>query len=109
MAQIKIPTRNDFPSYSQRIELEGVIYNLSFRFNERMNRWIMDIQDQEENDILIGIVMLTSVPLLQQYIKEGLPPGDFILLHRDGTDTNAGRFDLGDAVQLFYAESGDLV
>ena len=109
MALLKITTRADFPSYSQRVELDGVIYNLIIRYNERMSRWILDIQDQEETDILIGIPMLTGVPLLQQYVKNDLPPGDFILLHRDGTDINAEREDLGDAVNLFYQEAADLV
>ena len=110
MALLKIPTRNDLPSYLQRVELESVIYNLSFRYNERMDRWVMDIQDQEENNILMGIVLLTNVPLLQQYVIDGLPPGDFILLHREeDNDANAGREDLGDSINLFYQESEDLV
>lgn len=109
MALLKIATRADFPSYSQRVELDGTIYNLIIRYNERMTRWILDIQDQEEIDILIGIPMLTGVPLLQQYAKNDLPPGDFLLLHRDGTDINAEREDLGDSVNLFYQEAADLV
>lgn len=109
MALLKIATRADFPSYNQRVELDGVIYNLIIRYNQRMARWILDIQDQEEIDILIGIPMLTGVPLLQQYVKNDLPPGDFLLLHRDGTDINAEREDLGDSVNLFYQEAADLV
>lgn len=109
MALLKINTRADFPSYNQRVELDGVIYNLIIRYNERMKRWILDIQDQEENDIIIGLVMVKGVPLLQQYVKTDLPPGDFILLHRDGTDINAEREDLGDSVNLYYQEAADLV
>lgn len=109
MALLRLATRADFPSYNQRVELDGVIYNLIIRYNERMARWILDIQDQEENDILIGIPMLTGVPLLQQYTKTDLPPGDFLLLHRDGTDINAEREDLGDSVNLYYQEGADLV
>jgi len=109
MALLKIATRADFPSYNQRVELDGVIYNLIIRYNERMSRWILDIQDQEEIDILIGIPMLTGVPLMQQYVKADLPPGEFLLLHRDGTDINAEREDLGDTVNLFYQEAADLV
>lgn len=109
MAIIKIATRADFPSYSQRVELDGVIYNLIIRYNERMARWILDIQDQEENDILIGLVMVSGVPLLQQYVKSDLPPGDFMLLHRDATDINAEREDLGDSVNLFYFDASEEV
>jgi len=108
MAIIKIATRSDFPSYSQRVELDGVIYNLAIRYNERMARWVLDIQDQEENDILIGAPMLTGIPLLQQYVKNDLPPGDFILLHRDASDINAEREDLGDSVNLFYFDESEI-
>jgi len=107
MAIVTIATRADFPSYNQRVELDGVIYNLIIRYNERMKRWILDIQDQEETDIIIGLVMLSGVPLLQQYVKTDLPPGDFILLHRDATDINAERLDLGDEVTLYYFDADE--
>lgn len=108
MAIFEITTRSDLPSYSQRVELDNVIYNLIIRYNERMARWVLDVQTQEEVDILIGVPMLTGVPLLIQYTKKDLPPGDFMLLHRDGTDINAERNDLGDSVGLFYFDEAEL-
>ena len=105
MAVLKIPTRSDLPSYSQKIELDGTIYSLRIRYNERLERWVLDIKDQEETPLVMGVVMLTGVALLAQHVAEGAPPGDFVLLHKDGTNTNATRDDLGDLVNLYYVEA----
>lgn len=108
MALLKIPVRNDLPAFSQRVELEGEIYNLSFRYNERMAKWVMGILNDEEAPIVSGILLLTAVPLLDQLTKAGLPPGDFLMLDRKGGNTDAGREEFGENINLFYQESGNL-
>lgn len=109
MALIKIPTRSDLPAFNERIELEGVIYNLDFRLNERMNKWAMDILDEEESPIVSGLLLLTNVPLLDQLTVADLPPGDFIMLDRANLQRDADADNLGGDINLFYQESGDLV
>lgn len=105
MAILRIPTRNDIPFYTLRIELEGVLYILNIRYNERMDLWAMDILNDEELPVVSGVLLLTGVPLLNNIVKEGLPPGDFFLLDRQDNDRNATRELLGDEVNLFYRES----
>lgn len=105
MALLKIPTRSDLPAFSQKIELDGTVFTLKMRYNERYERWILDILTQEETPIRVGIVMLTNIPLLFQYSEALLPPGEFICLHKDGISDNAKRDDLGDTVNLYYDEA----
>jgi len=109
MALIKIPIRSDLPAFNERIELEGVIYNLDIRYNERMDRWAMDILTEEEIPIVSGLLLLTNVPLLDQLTVADLPPGDFIMLDRANLQRDASADNLGEDINLFYQESEDLV
>jgi hypothetical protein len=106
---IEVPTRSDLNSYSQRVELDGVIYNLNFRFNERLNLWVMDVLDSDEADILIGLPLLVSTPLMFQYVKAGKPPGDFVVLNRENrTDENPSENNLGTDFKLYYITEAEL-
>jgi hypothetical protein len=105
MTTLVIPVRSDFKSYSMKIELELVIYTLSFGYNTRRGRWYMDISDQAGNDILTGVPILINIPLCDQYIVNGLPPGRFIAIDQSGNNKIPGEDDLGNDVQIFYEES----
>ncbi len=49
------------------ITLAGVAYNLTFTWNTNSQNWILDIADQNNNDILTGIPLVTGSDLLEQY------------------------------------------
>lgn len=104
-----IPVRNDIPNYSERVELDGAIYNLELRYNARLARWILDINDQDKNPIVVGLVCLTGIPLTTQIVKNKLPRGDFILLDIQERDENAEREDLGETVGLFYMTEEEIL
>ena len=106
MAVIELPLRSDFKSYQFQADLEGTTYTFRFRFNSRIQNWVMDIADAADNDILNGVVVLTNVPLTDQYVKEGLPPGRFIAIDESGEDKDAGESDLGNDVKVVYEEAG---
>lgn len=105
MPLIEIPVRSDLKAYEFQIELDGNIFTLGFRFNERMGRWLMDIADSVGVEILNGVVLLTNVPLTDDYVKEGLPPGRFICEDRTGQNLDAGIDDLGNNIVLLYEEA----
>lgn len=105
MALIEIPTRSDLKAHEFQIELDGVVYTLGFRYNERMGRWIMDIASATGAEVLNGIVLLTNVPLTDDYVIDGLPPGRFICEDRTGSNKDAGQEDLGNDVRLLYSEA----
>ena len=41
MATLVMPLVNDLPAYKFQITLEAKIYTFEFRYNERMDRWLM--------------------------------------------------------------------
>lgn len=104
MAQqiLLIPIRNDLPAYSYQITLESVVYTLTFRFNARMNRWLMDIADQTENPICMGLPMLVNFPLIERFQNDSLPPGSFLVLDESGNNQNPDRDSWSNNVKLFY-------
>lgn len=64
--------------YSYTIDLSGDTYTLTFRYSERADNWLMNIEDAEENVLIRGVKLVPYYPLLQQYALDN-PPGDFVL------------------------------
>lgn len=106
MATLVLPVRSDFKAYEFQVDLEGDIYTLEFGFNTRSSRWYMSIYDQTKEDLIVGdIPVLVNVPLTDQYVVEGLPPGRFIALNEASSSEQASSENFGTVVKLFYQES----
>lgn len=101
---LELPVRSDFKAYEFQIDLDGIVYTLRFRFNYRMERWVMDIATEAGEDILNGIVLVTGYPLLDQYAYSELPPGRMIAIDVTGQNRDAGEDDLGNSIKLLYEE-----
>jgi len=100
-----MPVRSDIPAYDMQVELESRLYNMTVRYDTRMSRWILDIYDENSSPIIVGVPILTKIPLLRRFKDTRLPPGDLIALDESGEDKQAARDDLGNDVKLFYVES----
>ena len=105
MAIFEIPVRSDLPAYKFQINLEGTVFILRFRFNTRLDRWVMDVQDVNEDRIVTGIPMLTNLPLLDRYQDERLPLGRFTVIDETGNNRNPPREGFGEDFKLLYRES----
>ena len=105
MAWLEIPTRTDISAYTYRIQLEGVTYQLTFTFNDRMNIWFMALGDNLGNKILDDIPLAVNWDILGRFAFSGLPPGKFYAFATDGVASDPARFDLGGRVKLLYKES----
>lgn len=108
MAVKEIPVRSDVPSYEFQIELDEVTYTLRFTYNGRIDRWFMDIFDNLRNPIRTGIKLLTSWRVTRQYVADGLPPGDFVVLDTGNEDEIAKNDDFGIRKIMTYLEEGTL-
>ncbi len=103
---LQIPVRNDQPAYGFQVELESSVYFLDFRYNTRQGRWIMDILSQTQEPILLGLPVLTDIPIGTGYTIEAKPPGYFVAVDLTGQGRNADRETFGVDVLLLYEESG---
>lgn len=105
MAILEIPVRSDIPSYNFQITLEGIVFTLHLRYNTRLERWVMDVNDVDDANIVTGIPLLYGLPLLDRYKDERLPLGRFVISDETGEKRNPTRDGLGDDFKLLYRES----
>jgi len=105
MAIIEIPVRSDIPAYSFQITLEGTVFTLRFRFNTRLDRWVMDVNDVDDLPIITGVPLLYGLPLLDRYKLSNLPLGQFVIIDETGEERNPPRDSFGEDFKLLYKES----
>jgi len=101
---LTIPARNDLPWYRFKITLSNVIYTLRFRFNTRSSRWILDIADASNNDILNGVPILIERDMAGQYVIPGLPVGLIFATDDTNQGTEPTRFSFGQDHTLWYGD-----
>lgn len=106
MAVLLMPIRSDLPSYEFQIDLEGSLYTFRFKFNRRMERWSMDIADENGVALLVGIPLHIDLDLIRRFKNTGLPPGNFYLVDESGEGKPATRETMGGDHKLFYIEAG---
>jgi hypothetical protein len=104
---IEIPLRSDIFSYEFQINLDQELFTLKFRFNQRLNFWIMDIMDDIGVDIISGVPLLTNVNLIKNHQCRKRPKGEFTIIDELGTSENASLYNLGSRFKLIYKEYVD--
>jgi hypothetical protein len=88
MRIINFPTA---PEWAQTVQLEGVSYTLRARWNFIAERWSLDILTRDQRLIVGGIRLVRGLRLLRQYADPRLPPGELVILGREGaTDGGFG-------------------
>ena len=108
MALLQIPITNEDPNYRFQLELEERLYFFEFRYNTRMERWIMDLEDENKITLVAGIPVLINQNLLGQYTDDRLPPGIFIALDESGEDKQPERQSFGNDIKLTYTTSDEV-
>lgn len=98
----QIPTQQNLPWYTFQMTLTQVIYTLTMRYNTRMNRWILDVNDSQNNQILSSIPLLINRNLIGQYTTLNLPPGMIFVTDDTNQDTQATQYSFGVDHSLWY-------
>lgn len=109
MAVLELPVNNRNPNYRFQVELEANIYFFELRYNTRMQRWLMDIEDKDKITIVQGIPILTEIFLLSNFVDDRLPPGFIIAIDESGKGKQATRQELGNDVKLLYITSDEAI
>lgn len=99
---ITIPVGND-SSFVQSVTIDGVVFNLSFKWNARQEAWALAILDSEKVTIIAGIRIVANYDLLNGKVDARLPDGVLLALDMEGQGVDPGIDDLGNRVLLIYA------
>lgn len=107
MATVQLPTRVSLPSYRYRIDLDGVTYVLDFIYNSRMEKWLVQVEDEEGNVLVAHVPIIVDWNLFGRFVQETMPSGIIAAYDSSGNQEDPGRFDLGARVKMVYQEASD--
>jgi hypothetical protein len=104
----EIPTPSqDEPFASQRTVLDGREYVLRFSWNDREDRWYLEIADEADSPIASGIKIVPNIALARRVRDERMPPGWILALSEDDTPPLLGE--LGGRVKLYYYDAAEIL
>jgi len=107
MAIYEIPTDNQDPAFNFFTDLNGTSYGFRFKYNTRLELWIVDLLDQN-TDTIVYTLPYYSNRLLTKYVSlPGLPEGKLAALNNVEYDTDADRFNFSLNVKLYYNDLKD--
>jgi hypothetical protein len=107
MTILRIPLPKGVPSFSQRVMLEQLEYIFDVHWNERAERWYLQLYDST-GELITTRKVIANWPLLNGLVHESRPPGELIALDTQQLTTPIGLYDLGDRVVLDYLEASDV-
>lgn len=108
MATLRLPTRTDLVDYDMTVDLDGVTYLMTFRFNASDGYWYMGLADIDGAPIRTGIRIVLGADFLRLVRDIRKPPGLMAAVDTTGQSIEAGLEDLGRAVRMLYVESASL-
>jgi hypothetical protein len=95
--------------WTQRTQLDGRDYQLTFQWNQRTGHWSLDLADQDGVAIRSGMVLVTGWPLLRGCVDARRPPGTLVIADSQrSNDLDPGFADLGGRFQLLYFTAAEI-
>lgn len=105
MAILELPTRVDLSVYDFTVDLDDVVFTLSFFFNTRSNHWYFSVLDLDGNPLREGLKIVSNWPLLLPWIQQSRPGGEMVSANPE-TDDDPDRETFGTNSVLTYDEGG---
>ncbi len=106
-----IPTVQDQADYTLRTRLDGKEYNFHLLWNEREERWYLDISDESDVVVCAGVKLVTNWPLLRYYRSNpDAPPGELWVIDESDDGSPPAIDGLGETQRcsLVYVSATDL-
>jgi len=110
MTMIELPVDTTTTANEEILQLEGVEYLFRFYWLDRSSVWVLNIYDQDENELALGLRLVVNVSLFGRFQDTRLPPGMLLCSDLSGADEDPRVItDLGTRVILAYITSDDPV
>jgi hypothetical protein len=105
MATFIIPTRTDLEYYTERVELDGVVFELTFSWNTREEVWMISVADADGVALASGVKIVVDWELFRSVSNADMPEGIMMALDTSGAGLDPGLTELGERVILLYQEA----
>jgi len=108
MSSIRIPLDDlaDEGSIEFRTRLAGAMFRMRIAYNERDDRYYLDIYDDDDVVIGLSIAMVLDAPLLARSVKVTRPRGELFCVDVGGGQPR--RNVLGNGVDLVFTPWEDI-
>lgn len=101
----QLPLGNDVPWYSFQTTLAGTQYTMVVRYNTRMSRWMLDIDDSTGNPLITGLPLLINRNIAGQYTYNAeIPQGILFCTDDTNTGTQPTRLSFGTTNSGWYLD-----
>lgn len=109
MAVTIVDTSQTLSDYRQRVALDGVTFEMRFRFNSRIQSWFVDIYDEDGAILVYGRRCTIGWALLRQNRHiDGIPAGDLICIDTANRGEPPGENDFGTRALMTYLDGSEL-
>lgn len=98
----------DYPTYSEELTIENVLYRFKISYNERGQHWALTIMDSNEVILIAGVKIVLGYELIKWYPDRGLPPGGIMVINMDDSVTEITRDNLGTDIKIVYIPEAEL-
>jgi hypothetical protein len=106
MATWLIPTLTDETEhYIQRVELDSVVFELTFMWNTREEAWFLSVADADGVALASGIKIVADWQLFQSVSNPDMPAGAMMAVDTSGAGLKPGLLELGERVLLLYRDT----
>jgi len=93
--------------FFESVSLDGVDYQLYFKYNSREGFWYFDLNDVEGNPIRTGIKVVVNYPLTFLCACPEKPAGELSCINTEDEPQDPGLNDLGlNALMAYLNEEG---
>jgi hypothetical protein len=103
-----IPTRTDLPNWDQITTLDGIDFQLGFRYNQRENVYYLIVADSTGIVLNGGIKLVAGWLLMSDFVDQRLPPGEIFVGTTGLNDSPPGLGELGVRGILYYADQAEV-
>jgi len=102
---VQIPILANIPAQTFDISLDGISYNMTAKWNSRSEFWTLDILDEDDNVIILGLCLKLGTFLLKQF---NLNIGELIVVDDTNTGTESSLTNIGVSTSLVYFTQEEL-
>lgn len=88
--------------------MDGVVYAVTTRFNERDESWYMDVALGSGATLLKGVKLVGDWPLIGRFHRDALPDGEVLTLDNNGQHKKPVLGELGERVALIFATDAEI-